>query len=82
MLFAVGETVGVGAGFDDGAFEGEPVHDRCAKARVGEGLRPPGEGLVGCDRHRGFLFPFSEDLEEKLGAAFVQFHVAKLINAK
>ncbi len=27
----VGESVGVGAGFDDGAIEGETVHDRGAE---------------------------------------------------
>jgi hypothetical protein len=32
LVFGVGEAVGVGAGFDDGAFEGEPVDDGCAGA--------------------------------------------------
>jgi len=43
LLLGVGKAVGVGAGLDDGAAEGEPVHDRCAEPRVGEGLRPAGE---------------------------------------
>lgn len=33
---AVGEAVGIGAGFDDGAVERQPVNDRGAEARVGE----------------------------------------------
>lgn len=28
VVQGVGEAVGVGAGFDDGAVEGQPVHDR------------------------------------------------------
>lgn len=35
-----GEAVGVGAGFDNGAVEGEAVDDGCAETRVGGGLRP------------------------------------------
>jgi len=58
------------------------VYDGCAEARVGEGFGPAGEGLVGRDRDGGFLFAFGEDLEEKICAAFVQFHVAKLVNAQ
>jgi hypothetical protein len=37
----VGEAVGVGAGFDDGAVEGEPVNDGGAQAGVGEGFSGP-----------------------------------------
>jgi hypothetical protein len=37
----LGEAVGVGAGLDDVAAEGEPVHDRRAQPGVGEGLGPP-----------------------------------------
>ena len=37
----MGEPVGVGAGFDDGAVVGEPVHDRGAQSWVGEGVGPP-----------------------------------------
>jgi len=32
----MGEAVGVGAGFDDAAAEGEEVDDCCAEAGVGE----------------------------------------------
>ena len=46
----VGEAVGVGAGLDDVAAEGEPVDDGGAEPGVGEGLGPAGEGLVGGDR--------------------------------
>jgi hypothetical protein len=45
-----GEAVGVGAGLDDVADEGESVDDGGAGARVGEGLGPAAEGLVGGDR--------------------------------
>ena len=36
----MGEAVGVGAGFEDGAAEGEAVDDGGAQAGVGEGLGP------------------------------------------
>jgi hypothetical protein len=65
----VRESVGVCAGFDDGAVEGEPVDDRGAEARVGEGFCPAGEAFVGADRDGCFLFAFGEDLEEQPGAA-------------
>ena len=54
LLEGVGEAVGVGAGFDDGAFEGEPVDDSAADVWVGEGFRPAGEGFVGGDGHGCF----------------------------
>ena len=38
--FGVGKSIGVGAGFDDVAAEGEPVDDGGAEPRVGEGLGP------------------------------------------
>jgi hypothetical protein len=59
----VGEAVGLGAGFDDGAVEGEPVDDGRAESGVGEGFGPAGERLVGGDRDGVFLFAFGEDLE-------------------
>jgi hypothetical protein len=46
QLRPLGKPVGVGAGFDDGAAEGESVDDGGAEPRVGEGLGPAGEGLV------------------------------------
>ncbi len=49
QLRALGEPVGVGAAFDDGAAEGESVDDGGAEPRVGEDLGPAGEGLVGRD---------------------------------
>lgn len=51
LAVGVGETVGVGAGLDDGAAEGQAVDDGGAEPRVGERLGPPGEGLVRRDRH-------------------------------
>src|SRR5215207_1225254 len=40
VFSASGSRLGVGAGLDDVAAEGEPVHDRGAESRVGEGLGP------------------------------------------
>lgn len=40
LLERVGESVGLGAGFDDVGAEGEPVDDGGAEAGVGEGLGP------------------------------------------
>ena len=76
----MGESVGVGAGFDDLAGEGEAVDDRGAQARVGEGLVPGGEGFVGGDGDRGAFFSFGEDLEEQSGAAAVQLQVAQFVD--
>src|SRR4051794_41754978 len=75
-----GQAVGVGAGLDDVAAEGEAVDDGGAEAGVGEGLGPAAEGLVGGDRDACFLLPFRQDLKEELGAAAVEFHVAELID--
>jgi hypothetical protein len=63
----VGEPVGVGAGFVDGAAEGEPVHDGGAEPRVGEGLGPAASAFVGGDRHACFFLAFGQDLEQQLG---------------
>lgn len=41
-----------------------------------------GKGFVGGDRDGGFLFAFGKDLEEQLGAAAVEFHVAELVNTE
>jgi len=80
LLLAMGEAVGVGAGFDDGAGGGESVDDRSADPRVGGGFRPAGEGLVRGDGDGVVLFLFGEDLEEKLGASAVEFHVAEFVD--
>lgn len=40
------------------------------------------EGLVGGDGDAGPFLAFGEDLEEELGAAVVQFHVAELVDAE
>ena len=78
----MGEAVGIAPGVDNVAAEGEPVDDRGAEPRVGEGLGPAGERFVGRDRDGVLLFPFGEDLKEELGAAAVKFHVSKLIDHK
>jgi hypothetical protein len=47
FLAAAGaESVAAGAGLDDVGVEGEPVHDCCGQAGVGEGVAPFGEGCV------------------------------------
>jgi hypothetical protein len=61
------EPVGIGAGFDDGAVEGQPVHDRGAQARVRERLGPAGERLVRRDREGVRFLPLGQDLEEESG---------------
>jgi hypothetical protein len=38
-IAGLSEAIGVGAGFDDGAAEGEPIDDRGAQPGVGEGSR-------------------------------------------
>jgi len=43
VLFGVGESVGTGAGFDDGAPEGESVDNRCAQPDAGERFHPARE---------------------------------------
>src|SRR5208283_1988798 len=77
-----GETVRLAAGLDDGGVEGEPVDDRGAEAGVGEGPGPAAERLVGGDGHACLLLPFRQYLEEQLGAAAVEFHVAELVDAE
>src|ERR1700688_5016712 len=47
----LGEAVGVAAGFDDVAAEGDAVDDGGAEAGVGECLGPAAEGFVGRYRH-------------------------------
>src|SRR5271166_5168406 len=81
LLAGVGEAVGDGAGLDDLPSEGQPVDDRGAEPRIGEGLGPAGERLVGGDGDRRAFLPLSENLEQQFGAAAVQFHVAQLVQA-
>src|SRR5664279_1814782 len=78
--FGVGQPVGVGAGLDDVAAEGEPVDDGGAEPGVGERFRPAREGVVGGDGHGVLFLPFRQNLEKQFCIAFVEFHVAKLIN--
>lgn len=82
MVEGVGEAVGVGAGFDDGSVEGQPVHYGGAETWVAEGFGPAGEGFVGGDGDGVFLFSLGEDLEEEFSASAVQFHVAQFVDAK
>jgi hypothetical protein len=53
-----------------------------AQRQGSEGLGPAVEGLVGCDRDAGLFFPFGEELEQQLGTAAVEFHVAELVDAE
>ncbi len=79
---AVSEAVGLGAGLEDVAAEGEPVDDGGAESGVGEGLAPAGEGVVGGDGDGVLLLAFGEDLEEEFGAAAVELHVAEFVDAE
>src|SRR5690606_2550061 len=82
LLRGLGQAVGVGAGLEDGAAEGEPVDDGSAEPGVAEGLCPAAEGLVGRDRDGCLLLAFGEDLEEEFGPAAVELHVAELVDAE
>jgi hypothetical protein len=72
LVAGFGEPVGVCAGLDDVAAEGEPVDDGGAEPWVGEGLGPGREGFVRGYGDGGFLLALSENLEEQLSAALVQ----------
>lgn len=65
----VGDSVGLGAGFDDASAEGDAVGDDGAEAWVGEGFGPGAEAFVGGDGQRVLLLPLGEDLEEEFGLA-------------
>ena len=73
------EAGGDGAGLDDVAAEGEVVVDGGAQSRVGEGLGPAAEALVGRDRDAVGLLTFTEGLEQQFGAARVQLQVAEFV---
>src|SRR5712691_9602258 len=76
------QPVGVGAGLDDVGVVGEPVDDRGAEPRVGEGGRPLAEGGVGGDGDRSAFLPLGEHLEQQFGAAAVKLEVAQLVQAE
>ena len=75
-----GEAVGVGAGLDDVAAEGEAVDDGRAEAGVGEGLGPAAEDSLEAMATLALFLAFGQDLEQQLGAAAVEFHVAELVD--
>ncbi len=81
-LPCVCEAVGLGAGLDDVAGEGESIDDGGAEAGVGEGVGPAGECFVAGDGDTGAFLAFGEDLEEQFGVAAVEFHVAELVEAE
>jgi len=66
---AVGESVGAGAGFDDGAVEGESVHDG-GEPRVGN-TEPHSCGKIRRDGDAGSFLAFGDDLEQQLRPAGV-----------
>jgi hypothetical protein len=81
QLRALGEPVGVGAGFDDGAAEGESsTMARSASGRWRSWSSR--EGLVGRDRDGRFLLALGLDLNGQLGAAAVQLHVPEFVDAQ
>src|SRR6266545_3718039 len=45
-------------------------------------LVQPTGGLVGGDGHAGLFLPLGQDLEQQLGAAPVESHVAELVDAQ
>jgi hypothetical protein len=59
--------------------EGDPVDDRGDEAGVGEDGAPFAERQVGPDRDGGSFFPLGDDLEQQLGAAWVDLDVAELV---
>ena len=82
FALAGAQPVGLGAGLDDVGLEGDPVDDRGAEPRVGEGAGPFGERGVRRDRDRGAFLAFGEDLEQQLGAAAVELQVAQFVEAE
>ena len=76
------EPVGVGAGGDDVAAEGEPVDHGCCEPGVGEGGAPFGEGGVGGAGDGGLLLAGGDDLEQQFGAAGVEVDVSELVEAE
>jgi hypothetical protein len=82
FALAGAQPVGLGAGLDDVGLEGDPVDDRGAEPRVGEGAGPLGERGVRRDRDRGAFLAFGEHLEQQLGAAAVEFEVAQFVEAE
>ena len=79
-VLAGAQPVGLGAGLEDVGVKGDPVHDRVDQPRIWEHGTPFTERKVGRDRDRRSFFAFGDDLEEQLGAAGVDFDVAKLID--
>lgn len=73
-------AVGIAAGFDDVAAEGEAVNDGGAESWIGECLGPAAEGLVACNCDGGLLFAFGENLEQQFGATFVQSYVTEFLS--
>jgi hypothetical protein len=81
QLRALGEPVGVGAGFDDGAAVGESVDDGGASlGSVKVLVQPEKDSLHAIATE---LSPRArQDLKEQLGAAAVQLHVPEFVDAQ
>jgi hypothetical protein len=43
LFFGPGQPIGISASFNNGTVEREPINDRGAQSRIGEGFRPAGE---------------------------------------
>ena len=82
FALAGAQPEGLGAGLDDVGLEGDPVHDRGAEPRVGEGARPFGERGVRRDRDRGAFLAFGEHLEQQFGTAAVELQVAQFVKTQ
>ena len=74
------EPEAVGAGLDDVGVERDPVDDGGDQAGVGDDGALLAEGEVAGQRHAGFLLEFGEDLEQQLGAAGIELHLAELVD--
>jgi len=70
------QPVGLGAGLDDVRVEGDPVND-CGDRPGSPNMLPhSSERKAGPDPDRGAFVPPGDDLEQELGAARVDLHVA------
>src|SRR6266498_4869005 len=65
LLASVGEAVGLVPVSMICPPKVNPIHDRGAEPRVGEGLCPAGERFVGADRDRGAFLPLGQHLEQQ-----------------
>jgi hypothetical protein len=78
-LFALLETVGVVAGFEDVAMVGEAVQQGGGHLGVAEDLHPFAEVEVGGDDERGLLVELADQVEQQRAAGVGERQVAQLV---